>query len=100
MTNLSPAELDQLSKRQLIDLAKRGILKVMSDITLTEIVTMPKQDLPEYKRVAHLAGKPIHIGAASRKYHVASPVEAWIETLSFTEHMPYPVCRLPRGGVD
>jgi hypothetical protein len=80
MTNLSPAELDRLSKSQLIELAKRGIVRVMSDIPFTEIVTMPKSDLPEYQRVAHLAGVSIHVREAARKYNIPfQTISRWVQ---------------------
>jgi len=68
MVTLTPEQIDKMDANKLKQLAARGIIKVMSD---KEKLT--KKDFPEYKMFSGVAGNPIHISAAARKYNISEP---------------------------
>lgn len=69
MANLTQAEIDNLPPARLKDLAKRGILRVMSTMT-KPITNVCYTDLQEYKKHARWKGTKITLRDASRMYHV------------------------------
>lgn len=54
---------------ELKSLIERGIIKVVK----TSKIPTRVEETPEYKKTAHLAGKPIHISEAARKYKIPHP---------------------------
>lgn len=81
MTTLTPKEIEQMSRGQLINLVKRGIVKVMMSYPYTPTSQMTtKHETPEYQRVAHLRGREISISEASRKYGVPQvTITRWVQ---------------------
>ena len=80
MSNLRPTDLGKLSKSQLISYVERGILEVMIKPPVATMAQIRKEDLPEYKKHAHLAGVGIHVREASRKYGVPHPtISRWVQ---------------------
>jgi hypothetical protein len=80
MTTLTPTDLDQFTKAGLKNLVKRGIVRVSMDITLTELETMTKDELPEYQKHTKLIGKSISISEAARKYKIPNgTVVRWVQ---------------------
>ncbi|GAP10190.1 hypothetical protein BECAL_01352 [Bellilinea caldifistulae] len=77
--------LDETRLRALIEKGKiragvvAGEMVVSEDEVRDQAVTR-KEDLPEYKKHAHLKGKPIWISEAERKYGVPNPtVSVWVK---------------------
>jgi len=52
---------------------KGGILPDGAMVVSEDTLPIRKEDLPEYKKYAHLSGKTIWISEASRKYNVLQP---------------------------
>lgn len=82
MNVLSQEDIHQLSKGELLSLINRGILQVMnaSPYSVSMGAMTKKEDIPEYKRFAHLKGTAIGIGEASRKYNIPHPtISRWVQ---------------------
>ncbi|MCW4004957.1 MAG: helix-turn-helix domain-containing protein [Candidatus Bathyarchaeota archaeon] len=78
MTDLKPADLEHISHTQLINLVKRGIVRI-DMLTTLPINAMSKYDTPEYQRHSNVRGKSISIREASRKYNVPNPtISRWV----------------------
>lgn len=76
--NLSIEDLNQLIRRGTIKAANfGGEILVREDDVLS---TLTKEELPEFKAVAHLIGIPINLREASRKYVIPSPtISRWVK---------------------
>jgi hypothetical protein len=80
MQTLTPTDLKDLSKAELLNLVERGILRVMSDKDASTLANIPKEELPEYQQFAHLRGVGISISAAARKYQVPQQtISRWLQ---------------------
>ena len=74
--NMTQEEIEQLTPRQLKDYIRRGIITVMTD---TKLPTT-KEETPEYQQNAALAGQPIHVSAAARRYDIPQPtISRWVK---------------------
>ena len=77
MNMLSKSELERMHGSQLKDLAKRGILRVMST---TPIKDLKYTDLPQYKKHAKWKGTPITASEAARVFRVHQvTISRWAE---------------------
>lgn len=75
MSDLSLTELEKLTKNQLLDLVKRDIVKIMMT---DKPLNTPKEERPEYQK--RLAGLPISISQAGRKYQVSKQtISRWLK---------------------
>ncbi len=77
--------LSQARLRSLVESGKirAGVIEgkmVVSEEEVREQAIVRKEDLPEYKKHAHLKGVPIWISEAERKYGVANPtISVWVK---------------------
>ncbi|MFZ5884053.1 MAG: hypothetical protein ACOYYI_09765 [Chloroflexota bacterium] len=77
--------LSQARLRSLVESGKirAGVIEgkmVVSEEEVREQTVARKEDLPEYKKHAHLKGVPIWISEAERKYGVANPtISVWVK---------------------
>ena len=46
------------------------LILVPIEMAVIQMPVQRREDHPLYKQVAHLRGKPIHVSAAARKYHI------------------------------
>lgn len=77
--------LEEARLRELVEKGKiragviAGEMVVSEDEVRNQAVTR-KEDLPEYKKHAHLKGVPIWISEAERKYRVPNPtISVWVK---------------------
>lgn len=64
---MNKKQLQSLTPAQLKSYIERGIIKVVN----TQPFPTRVEETPEYKKHARLAGHPIHLSEASRKYDIA-----------------------------
>jgi hypothetical protein len=76
MLNTSMSSLNRM-----IQSGKIKAVEIAGEIAVSEnslLSSMKKEDLPEYKKFAHLAGQAIWVSEASRKYDVAfQTIQRW-----------------------
>ena len=65
---LTDQDIHNIHPKRLVDLAERGIIKIM--VNKQTPIPQTIEDTPEYKKHADLKGQKISIGDASRKYNV------------------------------
>jgi hypothetical protein len=76
MATMTLQEISALSKTQLIDMVKHGMVSVI--ITTDERAMDTKKEIPQ--EFAVLLGHPISIGAAARKYNLNGPtISRWVK---------------------
>lgn len=82
MNTLSKADLERMPGAQIKDLAKRGILRVMS---ATPIKNLKYTDLPQYRKHAHWKRIEITASEASRLFDVPQmTVSRWAKDNKIT----------------
>jgi recombinational DNA repair protein RecR len=59
--------ISDLSGAELKAYAERGIIRIVNDKPIPTRI----EQTPEYQKHKHLAGHPIHVSEASRKYEIA-----------------------------
>ena len=64
---MATRQVSDIPAHELKSLIERGIIKVMN----TQSIPTRIEDTPEYKRHKQLAGQPIHVSEAERKYRIA-----------------------------
>lgn len=69
MTTLTKSEIDKLHPARLKDLAKRGIVRIMTTVS-KPIDGIRYTDLPQYKKHAKYKGMRISLREASRLYKI------------------------------
>lgn len=70
MATITLEQLRKLAPAEIVALAERGIITLMSDKDITDL---SKQDMPEYQQFESLNGQEISVNQASKKYGVPSP---------------------------
>ena len=79
MLTLTANDIKELNIPMLAALVDSGIITITSDIPVTEIQEMSKEDLPEYKKFFHLADKLLSISEAAREYNISkTTISQWI----------------------
>jgi hypothetical protein len=74
-------QLEKLSKRELINLVKRDMVRVTMTAQTLIIMPMTKYDTHEYQKHVHLNGVAITLSEASRKYDLPlTTVHNWVRT--------------------
>ncbi len=77
MGELTRIDLDRIEPSQLKDLAKRGIIRIMTNGV--KPVGYKYTDLPEYKRHAKWKGQEITVREASREFKVpTNTISQWV----------------------
>ena len=66
MTTITPESLENMSQKTLRKLVEYGMIELMATKK-----SITKEDFPEYKKHKDLAGNPIHISKAARKYNIS-----------------------------